>query len=351
MTALLAGQPVRRVLIRSLNWIGDAVMSTPAIGIIREHFPQAEIALLANPLVAQLFQPHEWVDRVIVFDQKGAHRGLSGRLRLAAELRKQQFDAAIIFPNSFNAALVPWLARIPVRLGKVSDGRKLLLTGRYRPTRIRHEVEYYVDLLEHFGITGSRHPLTLQVTGEEERAADLLLASHGVDRDTFVLGINPGATYGAAKRWYPERFAEAASRLAEQWSARPVIFGSQAEKPLADEIERLLNGKAINLAGTTTVRQLMALIRRSDFFITNDSGPMHIAAAFGVPLAAVFGSTDHATTSPYSAHAVIVRRETGCAPCKLRECPTDHRCMLAVTADDVVMAALDLKRIHPDRKA
>lgn len=336
---------IRRILIRAVNWIGDAVMTTPAIRVIREHFPHAEITVLANAMVSQLFLHQPGIDRIITFDRQGKHHGFAGRLRLAAELRRHAFDLAIILPNSFDSALVPWLARIPARIGKCSDGRTLLLSGRYNAAKSPagcHEVEYYLNLMQHFGITGSRPPLHLFITPEEERVAAALLNGYGIHPDDFVLGINPGASYGSAKRWYPDRFAEVARRLADKWSAKIVIFGGPGESAIAADIERRLEGSAANAAGKTSVRELMALIKRCNFFITNDSGPMHIAAAFAVPLVAIFGSTDHTGTSPYSNNAVVVRSDVECAPCKLRECPTDHRCMTAVTAEAVVTAALEL---------
>jgi heptosyltransferase-2 len=339
----------QRILIRSVNWIGDAVMTTPAIGAVRGCSPAAEITLLANPLVSQLFSPHEWVDRVITFDRNGRHRGINGRLRLAAELRRQRFDLVIILPNSFDSALVPWLAGIPVRLGKGSDGRSWLLTQRYSvaETPGRHEIRYYLDLLAHFDITGQAVTPYLTTTPEEDRNAAGLLAAQGIAAGSLVLGINPGATFGSAKRWYPERFAEVARRLAVEWQARIVIFGGPDETAIAASIAQHLAGECLNLARKTTVRDLMALIKRCNFFITNDSGPMHIAAAFGVPLVAIFGPTDHTGTAPYSDRAVVVRQDAECAPCKLRECPTDHRCMTAVTADDAIQAARELhERLH-----
>ncbi|BCS52422.1 lipopolysaccharide heptosyltransferase II [Geobacter sp. SVR] len=345
--------PVRRLLVRAVNWIGDAVMTTPAIGLIREHFHDAEITLLANPLVAQLFSPHPGIDRVMTFDRTGAHRGFAGRLRLAAELRRQSFDAAIILPNSFDSALIPWLAGIPVRFGKSSDGRGLLLSKRYSPNERKwtgHEVDYYRELVRHFGITGSVRSPYLMVTPEEQHEANLLLARHGIRPEEPVLGINPGATYGSAKRWYPERFAEVARQLATHWSARVVIFGGPGERDIANDIAARLEGTGLNLAGQTNVRELMALIKRCNFFVTNDSGPMHIAAAFGVPLVAIFGPTDHTGTAPFTDKAVVVRRDVPCAPCKLRECPTDHRCMTAVTAGDVVQAALRLMNEAPGKE-
>jgi heptosyltransferase-2 len=336
---------IRKILIRSVNWIGDAVMTTPALSVIREQFPHAEITILANAMVSQLFLHHPGIDTIITFDRQGKHHGIAGRLRLAAELRKHAFDLAIILPNSFDSALVPWLAGIPTRIGKCSDGRTLLLTGRFIPeerTGACHEVEYYLNLMHCFVITGSCTRPHLSITSDEENRASALLAECSIRPGDFVLGINPGASYGSAKRWYPDRFAQVARRLAAEWSAKVVIFGGPGETAIAADIENRLEGAAVNVAGKTSVRELMALIKRCNFFITNDSGPMHIAAAFDVPLVAIFGSTDHTGTSPYNNNSVVVRNNVECAPCKLRECPTDHRCMTTVTAESVISAALEL---------
>jgi heptosyltransferase-2 len=339
-------ETTRRILVRAVNWVGDAVMTTPALGLIRENFPRAEITLLANPLVSQLLSPHPAVDRVITFHRNGVHGGIAGRFRLAGEIRKRNFDAAIILPNSFDSALVPWLAGIATRLGKSSDGRGFMLSGRYHPSRqvlSGHEVEYYCDLVRTFGMTGPAGKPLIITTPAEDRNAATTLAESGIAPGEFLLGINPGAAFGSAKRWYPERFAEVAGRLAGEWNARIIIFGGPVETEIAAAIEERLSGPGcLNMAGRTGMRELLALIRRCNFFITNDSGPMHIAAAFGVPLVAIFGPTDHTGTAPYSDRAVIVRKEFECAPCKLRVCPTDHQCMTAVTADDVVSAALGL---------
>jgi heptosyltransferase II len=337
---------VRKILIRAVNWLGDAVMITPAMAAIRDAFPQAQITVLANPLVSQMFSPHRCVDRVISFD-RAVHRGVAGRLRLAAQLRRENFDLAVIFPNSFEGALIPALAGIPARLGKNSDGRGWLLTHSYPRTlqnTAEHQVLNYVDMLKYFGITPQAPRLHLETTALEDEALEELLAGRGIDRQQMVLGVNPGATFGSAKRWYPERFAETAGELSRRWGARIVVTGGPAETAMAARIEELLGKECVNLAGATTVRQLMALIKRCDFFITNDSGPMHIAAAFGVPLVAIFGPTDHRTTSAFFDNGVIVRKPTDCAPCMKRECPTDHRCMTAVSAGEVIEAAETLYR-------
>jgi len=337
---------IRSILIRATNWIGDAVMTTPALGAIRESFPEARITVLANPIVAELFSPHEWVDEVMVYDRKGRHAGLTGRLAMATELRGHGFDLAILLQNAFDAALLARLARIPRRMGYRTDGRGLLLTHGVPVSGEKkrlHHVDYYLAMLASFGITSAGKRLRLTVTPEEEQAAAAVLTEAGIGDHDFLLGVNPGATYGSAKRWYPERFAAVADELARHWRARVVITGGPTEVSIAQEIEAAMAGKCLNLAGHTTVRELMALVKRCNFFITNDSGPMHIAAAFSVPLVAIFGPTDHTTTSPYSNRAVVVSMGMECAPCLKRECPTDHRCMSEVKVEEVIKAALKLR--------
>ena len=339
---------INNILIRAVNWLGDAVMTIPAIGAVRASFPGARITLLANPLVAELFTPHEWIDEVVVYHRKGSHAGLRGKLAIAEELKKRRFDLAILLQNAFDAALLAWLARIPRRMGYQTDCRGLLLTHSSRviaETRRLHQVEYYLAMLKAQGITTNDRRLLLTVTPEEERDVAEMLKVEGVGEGDFLLGVNPGATFGSAKRWYPERFAQVAVELSRRWDGRVVITGGANETDIAGEIEAAMGGECLNMAGRTSVRSLMALIRRCNFFITNDSGPMHIAAAFNVPLVAIFGPTNHVTTSPYGTRAVVVRKEAECAPCMKRECPTDHRCMTAVTAQDVVAAALGLQEM------
>jgi len=344
---LLRSENIKKILIRSVNWIGDAVMTLPAIGAIREYFPAAEISILANPLVSPVFENHPWIDRVITFDEKGAHKGFVGRLRLAGELRKHSFDLAIMLPNSLNSALVPWLAGIPIRLGKTGDSRALLLTHRFpkslQPTGV-HQSQNYLAIVKFFGISSGIHGQLLVTTEAEDTGIAARFGEYGIKADDFVLGINPGATYGSAKRWYPDRFVAVARSLAAEWGAKVVITGGPGEAVIAADIESGLAGNCLNMAGRTSVRELISVVKRCNFFITNDSGPMHLAAAFGVPLVAIFGSTDHTTTYPLSDKAIVVREQVHCAPCMRRECPTDHECMKAVKAETVIAAALDLQK-------
>lgn len=337
------------ILVRAVNWLGDAVMTTPALAALREARPGERITLLAKPLVAELFRGHPDVDEVMVYDRDGAHRGIGGRFRIARELRPRRFGSAILLQNAFDAALLAFLARIPERAGYATDGRRLLLT---RPVPVSpetmelHEVEYYLALLSALGVPRPKAPaLRLRVTGEERAAMGARLASLGVEPGRPILGINPGATFGSAKRWFPDRFAAVADALADEWDAAVVLLGSAKEAPLSDEIEGAMRRKPVKLTGKTTVREMMALLEACAFLVTNDSGPMHVAAALGTPLTAIFGPTEWARTSPWTKKARLVRAEgIACAPCKRRECDREPFCMLGVTPQMVVDASLGLYR-------
>lgn len=338
--------PAGGLLVRGVNWLGDAVMTTPALGAVRAAFPDVRIVLAANPVVAELFRRHPHVDDVLIYDKAGRHRGAAGMFRMAREVREAGCRRAILFQNAIDAALLAFLARIPERMGYATDARRFLLT---RPVAVTeeilslHHVEYYLRLVEELGIPRPAEPaMCVCVTGSEREAIRARLAAEGIGVAAPIVGINPGAAYGSAKRWYPERFAAVADALGEEWGASVVVMGSRAEKPLADAIAAAMRRPAVNLAGRTTVRELMALLSECAFLVTNDSGPMHIAAALGVPLVAVFGPTDWRKTSPWTPRARVVRVDVDCAPCRVRECDRGHECMLGVTAEMVVSAARDL---------
>jgi heptosyltransferase-2 len=338
--------PQTSLLIRATNWLGDAVMTTPALAGVREGFPDTRIVLLALPPVAELFRHHPDVDEVMVYERPGRHEGAAGRFRLAGELRRRRFDGALLLQNAIDAALVAFLGRIPERAGYPTDGRRILLTLPVPLTPgilERHEVEYYLCLLDGLGIPRPV-PATLKlvVTEEEKEAMSTRLAHLGIEPGASIVAINPGATYGSAKRWYPDRFAAVADALSEEWRAAVVVLGSAAEAPLAGEIEAAAGRAVVNFAGKTTVREMMALLSLSSFLVTNDSGPMHIGAALGVPLVAIFGPTDWRRTSPWTDRAKIVRVEIDCSPCKRRACDRAHECMLGVTPDMVLAAAVEL---------
>lgn len=342
-------QPPSRILVRAPNWIGDAVMCEPALRGLRALFPKSEITLLAKPAITELFITYPGVDRLLVYNDRGIHAGLSGKWTLAGLLRRHQFDLAVLFQNAFEAALLTWLAGIRRRYGYVTDGRAFLLTDPVaRPDRatLVHQVHYYWDLLKPLGVTGAPPVPSLAVSADETRAMKERLVEAGVGRDDLIIGVNPGSTYGGAKRWLPERYAEAAQRVCrqiEQQQGRPVsvvILGAKGEEELGHSVAERLAVRSAVLSGRTNIRELMAATQCCTLLLTNDTGPMHIAAAFGVPVVAVFGPTDWKTTAPYGQEQGIVRQPVDCAPCLLRECPIDHRCMTGVSVDRVYAAAM-----------
>jgi heptosyltransferase II len=317
------------ILVRSTNWVGDAVMSLPALRAIRGRFPQARIAILAKPSVADLYVSESFADEIIVYH-------LQSSWSMGRQLRSRHFDCAILLQNAFEAAWIAWLARIPTRIGYKRDGRQLLLTRAVdvpRPGEIpRHERFYYLELL--------RRAALIDALPESDV---IRLQSRTAAVGKRVIGLSPGAAYGTAKRWLPERFAEAAGALAEARGASIALFGTKSERALCEEVARLLSGREVtNYAGETTLAQFIDLAAGCELFLTNDSGSMHIASALGVPTVAIFGATDDAATGPTGLNARVVRQPVDCSPCLLRECPIDHRCMTRVSAERVVKEALEL---------
>jgi heptosyltransferase-2 len=335
-----------RLLVRATNWLGDAVMSIPALREIRRVRPEAEIAILARPWVADLYAREDFCDRILTYDNTGAHRGLRGKGRLAAELARERFDEAILLQNAFDAALLAWLARIPVRIGFARDGRRPLLTqpiptpnpGETPP----HQRFYYLELLRRAGwIEQIPECADIRLNGVEQAAAfgREFWRSRDLPEGPWI-GVSPGAAYGGAKRWIPEYFAEAAGTLARELGAPVAVFGSKAEAPLARSIAEQIGPAAVCLAGETPLAEYIDMAATCCVYLTNDSGPMHVAAALGVPTVAIFGATDHIATGPSASWAGVVRRDLDCTPCLLRECPLpEHRCMLAVTPEMVVEEA------------
>lgn len=326
-----------RIVVRAANWVGDAVMSLPALAAVRARFPNAHIAVLARPWVAGLYRQEPFADEIIPYQPATGVQGVRDRWATAQRLRAGRFDCAVLLQNAFDAALVTWLAGIPHRIGYARDARGPLLTDAVplpKPGEIPpHESFYYLELLRRVGWVDSlpSEPLIrLSVPRCETKP---------------LIGVSPGAAFGSAKRWIPERFAAAAATLAGELHAEISLFGSAGERDLCEqvctEITRL-GFVAVNHAGRTTLDQFIQMAAACTVFLTNDSGAMHIVSALGVPSVTVFGSTNHSTTGPTGPLARIVRQDVECSPCMLRECPIDHRCMTAIRADKVAETALKL---------
>jgi len=342
---------IRKILVREVNWVGDAVLTLPALDALDRRFPEAEIVVVGRPWVAGLFGGQGSVDRVLAYESAGAHGGLSGRWALARRLRLDGFDLALLFPNSFDAAVVPWLAGIPRRVGYPTDARRLLLTHPVRAAARaggRHQVFRYLDLVRALGASGDALP-RLAVTADAIRTADDLLARQGVAAGATCIAVNPGSVYGNAKRWPPERFAAVADALAVRRGAQVLLVGSGGEMGVLQSVARAMREPAVVLGGRTDIGMLPGLLRRARLLLTNDTGAMHVAAAVGTPVLAVFGPTDVEATGPLGPWCRSVRVPVPCSPCLLRECPIDHRCMTGITVEEVVRTAEELlNETQPD---
>src|SRR5467141_4710777 len=334
-----------KILIRATNWVGDAILALPALRAVRKRFPDAGIAIVAPPYVADIYRDQEICNQLVPYDRKGLHAGFVGRERLASELRAQKFDVALLLQNAFDAAWLAWRANIPERIGYARDARSFLLTKAVPLPRHgeipAHEKFYYLELLRRAGWLDSVQDETfigLSVPEEKRRSADELLCKFGVRQGALRIALGAGASYGSAKCWPPPRFAEVANRLQSEADADVILFGIAAEATVSTAISGELRRPPINLTGKTAIADLPALLSQCHLFIGNDSGAMHVAAAVGLPVVAVFGPTDPLGTAPVTPHCTIVQEEPYCSPCFLRRCPTDHRCMTKITPDMVETA-------------
>ncbi len=335
-----------KILVRATNWVGDAVLSIPALEVVRRRWPNAEIAILARPWVADIYRGQGYADRLIVFDHAGRHRGPLGVERLAAELRRERFDVAVLFQNAFEAAWIAWRAGIRERIGYAREARRWLLTCACsvpRPGELpAHETYYYLGLLLRAGWI-ERFPVVehiqLRVDAAARERAETTLGRAGIRSGALRLVFAPGAAYGSAKCWLPDRYAALADCLIADFDADVILFGTDREREVAGRIAVGMRHRPVNLAGQTSIGDLPALFASCDLFVGNDSGAMHVAAAVGLPVVAIFGPTDPEGTAPVTPHATLVRHLVSCSPCFLRHCPVDHRCMTRIEVDGVYAAA------------
>src|ERR1700722_6036740 len=341
-----------KILVRAPNWVGDAVMAIPALEVIRRTRARDEICVLARPVVADLFSGQPFANRILTYDYRGRHGGWLGPEKLVAELRIEKFDIAVLLQNAFEAAWLAWRAGIPERIGYARDARSPLLTKAIHVPREgeipKHESRYYLELRRRSGwveILPEIQPIRLFVSDAARANAEAILRSAGARENTWRCAIAPGASYGAAKCWPAERFAHLADRLISECGADVIFFGTPGEKEIAARIVSNMKARSISLVGDTSMRDLAALFACCSAFIGNDSGAMHVAAAAGLPVIGIFGSTDPEGTAPVTERFTLIREPVSCSPCFLRRCPVDHRCMTRITVDSVFAAAARLQRM------
>jgi len=328
MTALPT-HALGRILVRCPNWLGDTVMATPALRALRRGCPEAELVLL-GPWATPLLEAEGVADRILPFP-----RGWRERVRQLRALRREGVDLALLLPNSFNSALDGCLAGARFRIGYAADARSALLTHPVpRPRGALHQVEAYLRLLEPLGLAPEGRAPRLAVRPERQAEADRLLAERGCVAGEPLVGIQLGSAFGPSKLWPPERFAELADRLLAD--GLPVLFlGSPGERPLYEVIRLGMAKAPLTLVGEDHPALLPALASRLAVLVAGDTGPTQVAAACGVPVVALFGPTDPRLTAPRGADHAILWKAPPCAPCFARRCPIDHRCMRAITVEEV----------------
>lgn len=334
----------KRIVIRAPNWVGDSVLTLPAVNSLKHAFPESELWVAAYPRVKDLFAMSGLCDGLIPLP---AATRLKALRQGALALSEAHFGVGVLLSNSFASALQLYWARIPEHWGYSRDGRGFLLTrrvrSRHKPDR-RHQVDEYLDLIAGLGIARRAEGPKLPLDPEEKMRAETRLHALNISPERPVVILNPGAFYGPAKRWPTSRFAALAESLQKSHRTQVLIVGSAQDVPLAEEVSSQMDEKPVILAGKTTLPELAALISLCQVFITNDSGPMHIANAIGVPVVAIFGPTDPSKTGPYSPPRAIFHKPVVCWPCLYRECPFDHRCMRSITVEEVATQCQEFLR-------
>jgi heptosyltransferase-2 len=330
--------PPKKIIVRMPNWVGDLVMATPVLAELRAQWPHAHITAMCQSNVAPVIQQDPNINEVFSYRRpsRWIHRRQSWDI--LESIRHGEYDLGVLLTNSFSSAWWFWRGNVKYRIGYAEHCRSLLLNAAIpfpANKESQHLVITYKQLLEPLGIPLSERAPKLYISKEEEMAASELLQKYGIipGQDT-IIGINPGAAYGSAKCWLPERFIALTHKLLEDPKNRFGYFGDAAGMPLVHDICKKVPSSVVNLAGKTTLRELLALIKITSVFLTNDSGPMHIAAALNTPLLALFGSTSDIKTGPYNTGTVI-HKHVDCSPCYKRTCPIDFRCMTSIEVNEV----------------
>jgi len=328
-----------KIAVRAPNWIGDAVLSLPALASLKANYPQSEVWVIAPDWVKDLFATGTPATGVIAL---GADRTLRGLRASARMLREEKFDAGLLLPNSFGSALLFSMARIPERWGYKRDGRGWLLTRGVTVAEDApavHQAEYYLRLVRGLGLKTVPAAVRLSLTAAEKKAGRTILDSLGANTKKPVVVLNPGAAYGPAKRWPAGNFAALATLFQSEYKAQVVIVGSSGEAELAASVASAMRLKPLVLTGRTTLRELLGVLSQSRLFITNDSGPMHMANALAVPVIGLFGPTDPAVTAPFQPPSTVLWKGAACWPCYYRKCPFGHECLTSITPEEVLEAA------------
>lgn len=344
---------IERILVRGTNWVGDSVITVPALRELRRIFPNSQICLLVKPWVSGLFTNADFIDEVIVYD-----RERKGVLKTILELRKRRFDLAVLFQNAFEAAVLAYGSGAPIRVGFPTEHRGLLLTHPLNLTDeilSLHQVNYYLHIVSQMeerlmGVSrvDFTRPDCYLPVAEPKRAQMLSkLPDLDIDPSRPMIALNPGATNSRAKRWPAERFGALADRLIGH-GFEVVFIGAGNELEITMAAISAMQRRAAVLTGKTSLEESIAFLSLCQLLVSNDTGPAYLAAAMNIPTLTIFGPTNEQMIHPLGAYSVLLRHHVECAPCMLRDCPIDHKCMTGISIDQVEMKALEMlgRRLH-----
>ncbi len=331
--------PAKRIVIFNVNWLGDVLFSTATIRNIRRNFPDSFIASIIPSRCYPVLKDSPYLDEIIIFDEKDRHKSALAKLKFVQFIKTKKFDTVFLLHRSFTRALLCRLADIPQRIGYQTKKRGFLLTTKIKPPKrdTLHRIDCYLNLIEKAGLRIEDRYTDFFIGEEEQKFTEEFLNKNSIDKKDFLFGINPGGNW-LPKRWPKEYWAILADKLINKYKAKIIITGSHNDLSFANEIKTLMKAKPIIACGIFNLKQLGALCKRLDLFITADTGPLHIANAVGAKkIIALFGPTSPLVTGPYPMHnVVILQKKVGCqVPCYVRRC-LDNQCMRAITPDDVI---------------
>jgi len=337
----------KKILVRMPNWLGDIVMATPVLTLLRQYCPSAHITVMCKDSFAPLFSQDDRIDSIMPFTKPKSLFSQEAK-EIYAKIKQEAYDLGILLTNSFSSAWYFYKGNVKKRLGYLSFDRWLLLNSPIKMTadlQQVHQVKKYIKLLEKLGIEKAHAYPSLKLDSEYCKKATEPFLSH-LQEEEYLIGIHPGASYGSAKCWPPEYFSALCDKLIQSNIGHVIFLGTGEQNDLITEItEKLPKKSYTNLCGETNISQLVAIINQLNVFVTNDSGPMHVASALHTPLVALFGSTDPSKTGPYNGGQIIYKA-VECSPCFRRTCPIDFRCMKQISPHEVFFQILNLQKTN-----
>ncbi|MGI8495764.1 MAG: lipopolysaccharide heptosyltransferase II [Pyrinomonadaceae bacterium] len=334
-----------KIVVRGTNWVGDAVMQIPALRELRRVFPDSHITLATRSWAQGIFEDADFIDEILTFEKSDSI------FKQAKAWREKKFDAAILFTNSFESALVSKLGGVKKRFGYATESRSFLLTDSFPVPdwkNSRHEIHYYLNIAGEFGkkffgdskVCEQNPQFQLSVSNKRKQSARELLIDNGADLNKKLIVFCPGSTNSRAKRWQTNSYAELNDKIQKDLNAEVILIGSPDELAVSAEVLEKSELKPLLLTGKTSLADVTAILSVCDLLVSNDTGPAHIAAALGTKTIAIFGPTNPLTTSPLNAE--IIRKNVECSPCMLRDCPIDHRCMTQISAEEIFQKILSI---------